>query len=213
MIIMMWWRWFGGGRDDRLMMMKMIMINHLSPSLNFSSCKDLFTQSKQNPRKKTNEFEKLSWSTVKWVDPGLERAFTNYASCQNRPRSQRHSFIQQTARMKKKNVLSLLEPRLTFNCIISWLNGASVVCNVWHILGDVVGTVICVVFGTVICVVFGNVICVVFGTEVGVVVGTAVVVCCTNFAGHLVNLGGWYGHSGPSTVAMGRKTLFLKYPT
>ena len=105
----------------------------------------------------------------------------------------------------KKNVLSLLEPRLTFNGIISWLNGASVVCNVWHILGDVVGTVICVVFGTVICVVFG--------TEVGVVVGTAVVVCCTNFAGHLVNLGGWYGHSGPSTVAMGRKTLFLKYPT
>ena len=65
-------------------------------------------------------------------------------------------------------------------------------------------------FGTVICVVFGTVICVVFGTEVGVVVGTAVVVCRTNFLGHLVNGGGCCGHSGPSTVAIGRKTLFLK---
>ena len=198
-----------------LVMMKMIMINHLSPSLNFSSCKDLFTQSKENPRKKKQmHFKNFLFLRLNNLIPVLkELSQIQYASCQNRPRSQRHSFIQQHRQNEKKNVLSLLEPRLTFNCIISWLNGASVVCNVWHILGDVVGTVICVVFGTVICVVFGNVICVVFGTEVGVVVGTAVVVCCTNFAGHLVNLGGWCGHSGPSTVAMGRKTLFLKYPT
>ena len=195
-----------------LMMMKMIMINHhwtLARARTY-----LHSRKKKKKKKKQMHFKNFLFLRLNNLIPVLkELSQIQYASCQNRPRSQRHSFIQQHRQNEKKNVLSLLEPRLTFNCIISWLNGASVVCNVWHILGDVVGTVICVVFGTVICVVFGNVICVVFGTEVGVVVGTAVVVCCTNFAGHLVNLGGWYGHSGPSTVAMGRKTLFLKYPT
>ena len=195
-----------------LMMMKMIMINHhwtLARARTY-----LHSRNKTLEKKKQMHFKNFLFLRLNNLIPVLKKlSQIQYASCQNRPRSQRHSFIQQHRQNEKKNVLSLLEPRLTFNCIISWLNGASVVCNVWHILGDVVGTVICVVFGTVICVVFGNVICVVFGTEVGVVVGTAVVVCCTNFAGHLVNLGGWCGHSGPSTVAMGRKTLFLKYPT
>ena len=44
----------------------------------------------------------------------------------------------------------------------------------------------------------------------GKVIGPAVVVGITNFSGHLANPGGWCGHSGPSLVAMGRKTLFGK---
>ena len=67
------------------------------------------------------------------------------------------------------------------------------------VAGFVVGFVVDAVVGAVVGVVDGDV--------VGTVVGSGVIIAA---AGHLANLGGTRGHSGPRRDAVGGRTFLLK---
>lgn len=71
------------------------------------------------------------------------------------------------------------------------------------------GVVAGIVVGAVVGAVVGVVVGVVVGTVVGTVVGFGVIIAA---AGHLANLGGARGHSGPRRAAVGRRTFFPKKP-
>ena len=78
------------------------------------------------------------------------------------------------------------------------------------VAGFVVGAVVDAVVGFVVDAVVGAVVGVVDGDVVGTVVGSGVIIAA---AGHLANLGGTRGHSGPRRAAVGRRTFLPKKPT
>ena len=73
--------------------------------------------------------------------------------------------------------------------------------------GVVAGVVVGAVVGAVVDAVIGAVVGTVVSDVLDTVVGAGVIIAA---AGHLANLGGTCGHSGPRRAAVGRRTFFQK---